>query len=70
MFDSDFLTGTKDSKESYRRIVTEVTELICSSLPDQPYNGKDADTLAALIGPEILPATGGSWEQILDQLPG
>jgi L-2,4-diaminobutyrate decarboxylase len=68
LFDSDFLTGTKDSKESYRRIVTEVVELICSSLPDQPYNGKDADALAALIGPEILPATGGSWEQILDQL--
>jgi L-2,4-diaminobutyrate decarboxylase len=68
LFDSDFLTGTKDSKESYRRIVTEVAELICSSLPDQPYNGQDAAALAVLTVLEILPETGGSWEQVLDQL--
>lgn len=68
LFDSDFLTGTTESKESYRRIVTEVAKLICSSLPDQPYNGQDAAALAALIGPEVLPETGGSWEKVFERL--
>jgi L-2,4-diaminobutyrate decarboxylase len=68
LFDSDFLTGTKDSKETYRRIVTEVAELICSFVPDQPYNGKDAAALAPLVDPAMLPQTGRLWEHVLDQL--
>ncbi len=46
----------------------DVAAVICASLPDQPYNGQGAASLAALINREILPETGGSWEQILNQL--
>jgi L-2,4-diaminobutyrate decarboxylase len=58
LFESDFLTGTEQSNESYRRFLAEVVDLICSSPSDHPYNGQNAASLSSFIGSDILPAGG------------
>jgi len=67
LFESDFLTGTPESKKAYRQFLARAIETICSCLPEQPYLGKSAAELAALVDSEILPKD-GSFEEIFRRL--
>ena len=64
MFESEFLAVTQDSRDAYRRLVSQAAHLVGSSLADAPYNGKNAAALAGLIGEDFLPAAPTSPEQI------
>lgn len=68
MFESEFLNRSEGSKNAYRRLVSQVAEILCSSLPDLPYCGKDAASLANLVSSDILPATACSSEQLANTL--
>ena len=68
MFESDFLTSTKDSKEAYRRLVTQAAQLICDALPNQAYAGKSPAALAKLISTNFLPPRECSADQIAETL--
>ncbi len=64
MFESEFLTPTQEAEDRYQRLVAEATRIVCTSVPDAPYRGKDATALANLIGPDFLPETPSTSEQI------
>ena len=64
MFESEFLAVTQDSRDAYRRLVSQAAHLVDASLADAPYNGKNAAALAGLIGEDFLPAAPTSPEQI------
>jgi L-2,4-diaminobutyrate decarboxylase len=64
LFESEFLALTQDSKDAYRRLVSEAAQLVDSSLPDRPYSGKNPASLAGLIGNDFLPDAPNSPEQI------
>ncbi len=64
MFESEFLTSTQDSNTAYHTLVSQTAQLVCSSLADSPYHGKNAAALAGLIGEDFLPAAPTSPEQI------
>ncbi|HET9305249.1 MAG TPA: aspartate aminotransferase family protein [Candidatus Sulfotelmatobacter sp.] len=68
MFESDFLTSTKDGKEAYRRLVTQAVQLICDALPTQAYAGKSPAALADLINANFLPPRECSPDQIGETL--
>ena len=68
MFESDFLTSTQDSKEAYRRLLTQAVQLICDALPNQAYSGKSPAALAELIDTNFLPASECSPDQIAETL--
>jgi L-2,4-diaminobutyrate decarboxylase len=68
LFESEFLTGTPGNKTLYRELMARVTELINSCLPEQPYNGKNPATLAALIGSSFLPDEGAAPEAVFAEL--
>ena len=58
MFESEFLTDTAASKDAFRQLVQHALESVCSSLPQQPYTGRTATELGALVNEVILPGTG------------
>jgi L-2,4-diaminobutyrate decarboxylase len=64
LFESEFLTHTQESGDLYTRLLSEAAHIVRSSLPDAPYNGKNAATLAGLIGNDFLPGVPNSPEQI------
>ena len=64
MFESDFLTSAEGSKDAYRQLVAQATQIVCSALPDRPYVGRDAAALGHLLGNDFLPASGCSFEQV------
>jgi len=68
VFESDFLTSTQDSKEAYRRLLTQAVQLICDALPNQAYSGKSPAALAELIDTNFLPASECSPDQIAETL--
>jgi L-2,4-diaminobutyrate decarboxylase len=68
LFESDFLTSAPASRLLYRELMTRVTEVIASCLPDQPYNGKSPAALSALIEPAFLPDEGATPGAVFDQL--
>lgn len=68
MFESDFLTSTKDSKEAYRRLVTQAVQLICDALPNQAYAGKSPAAFTKLIDTNFLPPRECSPDQIGETL--
>lgn len=64
MFESEFLTATEESKHRYQRLVSQAAQIVCTSLPDRPYHGKNASTLADLVTPDFLPNASSTSEQI------
>ena len=64
MFESEFLTTAERSQDAYRKLSAQAAEVVCQSLPDQPYRGKSPQGLAEAIGTDFLPETGSAWEQI------
>jgi L-2,4-diaminobutyrate decarboxylase len=63
LFESEFLTPAQESKTLYQRLVSQAARIVCTSLPDAPYHGKDALSLADLI-PFDFPEGAGSSEQV------
>jgi L-2,4-diaminobutyrate decarboxylase len=68
LFESEFLTPTQEAKALYQRLVARAAEIVCTSIPDHPYNGKDARALADLTSADLFPTVGLRIEQIADQL--
>ena len=57
MFESEFLTTTRQSKDFYQHLIAQVAALLTSHIPDQPYSGKDPVALAELVNSDVLPKT-------------
>lgn len=64
MFESEFLTPTQEGKDRYRRLLSEAARIVCQSLPEASYCGKNATALADLITTDFLPDSEGTSEQI------
>lgn len=54
MFDSEFLTPSADSRRDYQRLIAQIAQIVCESLPSRPYSGKAPKALAAELPPEVL----------------
>jgi len=68
LFESEFLTNSQESREVYRTTMLRAIDLLCQSLPNQPYSGKGPVELAALLKGEIFPENGRTWETIRERL--
>ena len=68
MFESEFLTNTTSSKAAYRELMARVVELLCSSLPDHSYSGKNPAALSALIDSFFLPDTEVAADAVFGKL--
>lgn len=68
MFESDFLTPLQESEGRYQRLVSEAAQIVCSSLPQVPYSGKNANVLADLVNTDFLADAGCTSEQICSTL--
>jgi L-2,4-diaminobutyrate decarboxylase len=64
LFESEFLIPSEESNDRYQRLISQAAEIICTSLPDATYHGKDARALASLVCTDFLPETPCSSEQI------
>jgi L-2,4-diaminobutyrate decarboxylase len=64
LFESDFLLSAANSKNAYRRYISQAAQIICEFFPNQPYRGESARTLADLIGANFLPEQEASSELI------
>jgi L-2,4-diaminobutyrate decarboxylase len=60
---SDFLIGPA-GHDLYKQLITQAAEIVVASLPNQPYAGKNASALAALVDSDILPGAARSAEQV------
>jgi L-2,4-diaminobutyrate decarboxylase len=68
LFESEFLRSSENSKDAYRRLLARAAEIVCESLPDQPYCGKGPAALAEAFGTDFLPQQQRSPEQITETL--
>jgi len=68
VFESEFLTPSEPSKNQYRRLLAQAAEIVASSLPDIPYVGKTAATLATLVNTDFLPSSPRSNDEIVNIL--
>jgi L-2,4-diaminobutyrate decarboxylase len=64
LFESEFLTPTQEHKDRYQKLVWEAAQIVCSSLPQAPYSGKNASALTDLIPSDFLPDAPSSSEQV------
>ena len=68
MFESEFLSSSQLNKDRYQQLISQAAQIVCTSLPPGPYNGKNATELAALVSPDFLPAAACPPEQIAEIL--
>ena len=68
MFESEFLTSSAESKQSYRQLVSQAAQLVCECYPAQAYSGAGVSDLTALINGDFLPEHGLSSDQIVTTL--
>lgn len=66
MFESEFLTSSKDSKEAYRQLISRAAEIVTAFLPNQPYSGKNASTLGGMLNGGFFPEGACSEDQIAE----
>jgi len=64
VFESEFLTSSPESKESYRQLISQAAKLVCECLPAGAYSGASVSELAALISGDFLPQQALSSDQI------
>ncbi len=64
LFESEFLTGSAESRAAYRDYLGKAIELLCQA-PDRCYSGKNAEALSALFQGEVLPGVGSLQENVL-----
>jgi L-2,4-diaminobutyrate decarboxylase len=68
LFEPDFLTSTERSQEAYRKLIAEAAEIVCQSLPNQPYRGKSPQALANALTTNLLRAKESGWEELGETL--
>jgi L-2,4-diaminobutyrate decarboxylase len=68
LFESEFLTPAQESKDRYEQLISQAAQIVCTSLPAGPYNGKNATALAADVSPDLLAEAACSPEQIAEIL--
>jgi len=69
LFESDFLTSTPSSREAYAQLIAKAAQFVSEFLPNRPYSGTRANTLAdAIRDSDFLPAQSCSLEKISDVL--
>ena len=68
MFESEFLTNSGESRAAYQEWIAKTVEVVCQGLPEQPYSGKTAVSLAESLASEILPSTSFEIEDCVQQL--
>jgi L-2,4-diaminobutyrate decarboxylase len=49
LFETEFLTSSNNSKDAYRRSISQALDAVSDSFPTKPYCGKDAAALAKLV---------------------
>lgn len=49
MFETEFLTSSDESKDAYRRWISQAISVVCDTFPGKPYAGKDGAALAELV---------------------
>jgi L-2,4-diaminobutyrate decarboxylase len=64
LFESEFLTHSKESIELYSQLIAQTAQIVCESLPRKPYSGKTPSALAALVTNDFLPDAESSSEQV------
>lgn len=68
MFESEFLTSAEQTKDSYRRLISDAAHVVCQYFPTQPYSGTLPGKLADAISSDFLPARQCSSHEILETL--
>jgi L-2,4-diaminobutyrate decarboxylase len=68
LFDSEFLTSGQQNKDRYQQLISQAAQIVCTSLPAGPYNGKNGTELAALVSPDFLSDAAASPEHIAEIL--
>lgn len=53
MFESEFLTTSAESQQTYKSALEKAVDVLCGNLPAKPYSGKDPEALAALLHLEM-----------------
>jgi L-2,4-diaminobutyrate decarboxylase len=64
VFESEFLTSSPESKESYRQQISRAAQLVCECFPSRAYSGASVSELTALINRDFLSQQGLSSDQI------
>ncbi len=49
LFETEFLTSSDESKDAYRRWISQAISVVCDTFPGKPYAGKDGAALAELV---------------------
>ena len=68
MFESEFLTSSPESKQSYRQLISRAAQLVCECFPSVAYSGAGVSDLSALISGDFLAEHGLSPDQIAKTL--
>jgi len=68
LFDSEFLTSSAESKSEYQRRIAQIAQIVCESLPSEPYSGKKPNALATVLPPDFLSSQAAPSEQIAETL--
>jgi L-2,4-diaminobutyrate decarboxylase len=63
VFESEFLTSSPESKDSYRELISQAAQLVCECFPSRAYSGASISDLSALISGDFLPEHGISPDQ-------
>jgi L-2,4-diaminobutyrate decarboxylase len=63
VFESEFLTSSPESKQSYRHLISRAAQLVCECFPSVAYSGAGVSDLSALISGDFLPEHGLSPDQ-------
>ncbi len=54
MFESEFLSGSPKSRQTYRQLITQAAALVSKSLPNGPYSGLSPQKLASILSAKPL----------------
>jgi L-2,4-diaminobutyrate decarboxylase len=68
VFESEFLTATSEAKALYQRLVSEASQIVCTSLSGVSYSGKNAAALDRLVATDFLPQQPATPEHIAASL--
>jgi L-2,4-diaminobutyrate decarboxylase len=68
VYESDFLTASRESRDQYRRWMLQAIEQICQSSPGHPYSGNSATSLRQLFAGEVLSEQGRAAEELWKQI--
>jgi len=64
LFESEFLTSGGDAKKAYERLIHRAAEIVCGTLPTQPYSGRSPRALLEAVPLDFLPDMERPWEEI------